>query len=50
MFKDEVLGTSQSRHYADATLGRPWDVSPKLMRHWINSNVFTSWWYAETIL
>ena len=30
-------------------LGRPWNVSPKFMRNWINSLTIASWWYAETI-
>ena len=31
-------------------LGRPWDVSPKYARHWINSIDFASWLHAENIL
>ena len=46
MFKIDVLGTFQGGHYADITLGRRWDFSPKFMRHWINC---ISWGCAETI-
>ena len=50
MLKIDDLGTSQGRHDFRRQLRRPWDASPKFMRHWINPIVFTSWWYAETVL
>ena len=40
----------QMQIYNSNAEGRLWDVSPKFMGHEINSIVFTSGWYAETIL
>ena len=34
--------TSLCRRHFRTQLGRPWDISPKFMRHWINSIVLLS--------
>ena len=45
-FQIGVLGTFRG-HLFRTLLGRPWHVSPHIMRKWINLIVCTSWWCAE---